>query len=259
MIKHQLKSFLNYWLYAVDHHSLHSPFLFDFYIHVILSKPDPIHFTGIEQVRQQYLQSDQTIRLLGLGSGSKHYTGDTREIRAIAKTSLTPQKYAALYLTIAQYFDSKTILELGTSLGINTAFLAQKKDAQIFTIEGEPEIAAIARSTFEQLKLMNIHLTEGDLDKTLPVLLGQQQTIDFAFLDANHQYEPTMHYFTAILKKIHTKSVIILDDIHQSEAMETAWTKIKSHELVYCSIDLYRCGIVFFDPSLNKQHVVLQY
>jgi hypothetical protein len=27
--------------------------------------------------------------------------------------------------------------------------------------------------------------------------------------------------------------------------------------LVYGSIDLYRCGILFFDPALNKQHFIL--
>ncbi len=37
-----------------------------------------------------------------------------------------------------------------------------------------------------------------------------------------------------------------------------AWKEICKHDLVYTSLDLYRCGILFFDPSLNKQHVVLQ-
>jgi hypothetical protein len=58
---------------------------------------------------------------------------------------------------------------------------------------------------------------------------------------------------------MHYKSALIIDDIHQSPEMEKAWKEIQQHALVYGSIDLYRCGIVFFDPSLNKQHVVLQF
>ena len=77
-------------------------------------------------------------------------------------------------------------------------------------------------------------------------------------MDANHRYEPTVNYFNSLLRVIHTKSIIIMDDIHYSEEMEKAWKEIKNHELVHASIDLFRCGILFFDPSLNKQHVVLQ-
>lgn len=127
MIKHQLKSYLHYWLYAVDHHSLHSPFLFDFYTSVIRPKPDRQQFADIEQIRQQYLEEVKAINLLGLGAGSKHFTENKREIKSIAKTSVSPQKYAILYWAITHYFNARTILELGTSIGINTAYIAKKR------------------------------------------------------------------------------------------------------------------------------------
>jgi hypothetical protein len=60
------------------------------------------------------------------------------------------------------------------------------------------------------------------------------------------------------VKKVHPNSIIIIDDIHYSPEMAAAWKVIKNHRLVYASADLFRCGIVFFDPSLNKQHVILQ-
>jgi hypothetical protein len=77
-------------------------------------------------------------------------------------------------------------------------------------------------------------------------------------MDANHHYEPTLKYFNWLLPVIHSMSIIIMDDIHYSAEMEKAWEEIKNHEQVHASIDLFRCGILFFDPSLNKQHVVLQ-
>ena len=79
-----------------------------------------------------------------------------------------------------------------------------------------------------------------------------------AFMDANHRYEPTIRYFELLLKKVHEKSVLIVDDIHHSCDMEKAWKEMQRHRLVYGSADLFRCGILFFDPSLNKQHVILQ-
>lgn len=259
MINHQVKSYIRYWLEAVDHHSLHSPFLFDFYTKVMLVNDDHHQFDQIEEVRQQLLKDDRSISLRGFGAGSKHFSTNTRKINAIAKTSLTPRKFSMLYWAIAHYFSAKTIVELGTSLGTNAAYLAQKNDAVITTFEGESEIANIAKSAFKTLKLTTIELIEGDINTTLPNYLNKIHDVDLAFLDANHQFSATLQYFEGIVKKIHTGSVVILDDIHQSEEMEKAWAKIKSHPLVYCSIDLFRCGIVFFDPSLNKQHVVLQF
>jgi hypothetical protein len=40
--------------------------------------------------------------------------------------------------------------------------------------------------------------------------------------------------------------------------MENAWAWVRDQERVSVTIDLYRCGIVFFTPLLDKQHVVLK-
>ncbi len=259
MTSFQIKSYLEYWLHAVDHHSLHSPFLYDFYTNVILARPEHQQFLPIERLRKEFRSNQSDVSLKGFGAGSKHFDNNHRKISSIAKTSLSSNKFSTLYWSITHYFNAINIVELGTSLGINTAYLAMKNDAQVTTFEGEPEIANLAQSGFKKLLLNNIQLIEGDITLTLPRYLENKQFIDLAFLDANHQYEPTLLYFESLVKKIVPKSVVILDDIHQSKAMENAWKAIKEHELVYGSIDLYRCGIVFFDPSLNKQHVVLQY
>jgi hypothetical protein len=47
-----------------------------------------------------------------------------------------------------------------------------------------------------------------------------------------------------------------MDDIHRSPEMEQAWKEIRTDTVVYASIDLYHCGILFFDTNLNKQHFV---
>jgi hypothetical protein len=78
-------------------------------------------------------------------------------------------------------------------------------------------------------------------------------------MDANHRYQPTLQYFERLLPKINETSIVVLDDIHYSREMEQAWQELKKHRIVYGSADLFRCGILFFDPSLNKQHVILQY
>lgn len=253
----QIKTYGNYWLDAVDEHSLHSPFLFDWYTKVIKVESEGI--VSIEKLRSSLLQTQSEITVEDLGAGSKHFTNSKRAIRDIADTSLSDLRFSLLYLRIANHINAKSIVELGTSLGINALYLAQKKDAKVFTFEGSESIAEVAQDTFAFADAKNIELIKGNIDSTLYSNLSRMPKIDLAFMDANHQYAPTIRYFDCLLDKIHHKSVVILDDIHSSPEMEKAWYELRKHELVYTSMDLYRCGILFFDPSLTKQHVVLQF
>lgn len=252
----QAKAYFNYWLDAINEHSLHSPFLFDLYTKVI--KPKPQQDSAIEKLRANLLKDKREITVEDLGAGSNHFYKNTRRISDIAATSSSTIGFSTLYARLAQYLKAKTIIELGTSFGLNTLYLAQKKDATIYTFEGSGSIAEVAESTFEFARSKNIELIKGNIDTTLPATLAHISNVDLAFLDANHQYEPTKRYFGWLLPKLHHQSLIIIDDIHGNAGMQAAWNELCKHPLVYTSLDLYRCGILFFDPSLNKQHVVLQ-
>lgn len=70
------------------------------------------------------------------------------------------------------HFQPKTILELGTSLGISTSYLASvNSESNIFTIEGSEEIAKIAKNNFKELELTNVRSISGNFDSELPLLL----------------------------------------------------------------------------------------
>lgn len=252
----QLKTYITYWLDAVNEHSLHSPFLYDLYTNVIKQTSTPN--VEIETLRAKLLKTEGTITVEDLGAQSNHFSKNTRKISSIAATSSSTARFSLLYARLTHYCHAKTIIELGTSFGLNTTYLAQKKDAKIYTFEGSASIAEVAESTFEFAHATNIELIKGNIDTTLPAALARIPKVDLAFLDANHQYEPTKRYFEQLLPKLHHQSLVIIDDIHGNVGMQSAWNELCKHPLVYTSLDLYRCGILFFDPSLNKQHVVLQ-
>lgn len=251
----QIKSFITYWLDAVDEHSLHSPFFFDFYTGVVKGRSD--NYAAIESLRSKLLNDKREVVVKDLGT--KGHLPNKRTIGSIARTSLSSPRFSSLFHRTIQKFDHKTVIELGTSLGINTLYLAKETNVRVFTFEGAPALASIASVTFDFAHAKNITLIEGNIDHTLPDYLQKHRKIDFAFIDANHAYEPTLRYFKSILTKIHDKSVIVIDDIHSSPSMEKAWTEIMQNDLVYGCVDLFRCGILFFDPSLNKQRVILQF
>lgn len=160
---------------------------------------------------------------------------------------------------LCEFLDAKNIVELGTSLGINTLYLANGKNSIVTTFEGSPAICEIASNGFQQTGTDNIRLIEGNIDTNLQAFVENSHPIDVAFIDANHRYEPTLAYFNTMLAKIHDQSCFIFDDIHWSGEMEQAWLEICSHYRVSLSIDLYQMGLIFFNPDLRKQHYTLQF
>jgi len=60
-----------------------------------------------------------------LGAGSRLGAYRSRTIGSIARTSAKPAKYGQLLFRLAQRFQPKTVFDLGTSLGLTTAYLAK--------------------------------------------------------------------------------------------------------------------------------------
>jgi predicted O-methyltransferase YrrM len=220
------------------------------------SNPSDKEFEDIEKTRTKLRETQTEIHVADLGAPSKHFKGTARTIAQVAATSLSPKEMTQFLYRAIAHLGGKNIVELGTSMGINTLYLAKNKNTFVYTFEGNQAIANIALTNFEYFEAKNITLIEGNIDETLPLFLEAPAPIDFALMDANHRYEPTIHYFHLLTKRLSPKGVIVIDDIYQSEEMGRAWGKLKNHPLVYGSIDLFRCGILFFDPALNKQHYV---
>lgn len=208
-----------------------------------------------EKLRSRLLRDKRVIREEEHGSRKSHRQ---RTVREVARRSMSSPKLSGIYCRIVNHTRAKTVLELGTSLGINTLYLAEPAGVQVTTFEGSPAIADMASLTFEFAGAKNIRLIRGSIDSTLPEHLHSVRRLDFVLVDANHRYKPTVKYFDALLPKIQQTSVVVIDDIHYSPEMKRAWDLIRNHKLVYASADLFWCGLLFFDPSLNKQHVILQ-
>lgn len=253
---HQLKAFTRHWLTSVDKHSIHSPFFFDFYNKVILDKVDPDRFNEIEKLRANLLINSSEVEVTDFGAGSKKLTGTKRKLMDIASTSLTPQKFARLYHNIINFQEAKNVVELGTSLGVTSLYLAKRESCHVTTFEGSHSLVNVALTNFEFFDTHNIELIEGDINSTLSEFVQNPAKINFVLMDAHHKYESTMHYFDLMMRRLDEKSIVVLDDIHWSEEMERAWNELRASQLVYGSIDLFRCGILFFDPDINRQHFV---
>ncbi|GAB3028518.1 class I SAM-dependent methyltransferase [Spirosoma pulveris] len=258
-----LLAYLRYLSRARDEHSLHSPFLFSLYLQVIRARTGSKElFAPIRVLRKELRKSRQLITIADLGAGSKVNASRQRTIGDIARNSQKPARFGRLLFRLIQRFEAKVVVDLGTSLGMTTACLAEATKpygGHVLTFEGCPETAAVARQNFERLAIQNVDVLVGNLDETLAPAIAALPAVDFVFFDANHRYEPTVRYFETCLANIHNDTVFVFDDIHWSEEMEQAWAFIKSHQSVSVTVDLFWVGLVFFRKEQPKQDFVLQF
>jgi predicted O-methyltransferase YrrM len=257
------KKYLNYFIKASNGrgHGVHSPFVYNFITRVLRDHTKHDFYKTIELERHQLLNDHQTINVADYGAGSRVAGGKMRVISDIARSSLKSKKYARLLSRVVSYYKPRIIVELGTSFGITTAYLAKGNSlSTVYTLEGSPAIAAIAKNNFQKLHLENIQLVEGDFENTLPGLLVQIGPPDFVFIDGNHQRDATLRYHKLFSEKIIPSSILIFDDIHWSEEMEEAWRLIKEDPAVTLTIDLFFMGLVFYTQDIKaKQHFSIRY
>jgi len=254
-----IQKYCRYYLTASNGrgHGIHSPFVFQFVTAILNDNRHFYAYEHVEHLRRQLLQDNRLLTLDDFGAGSQMMQTNQRPVSFIAATSAKPKKYSRLMFRMVNYFKPETVLELGTSLGVTTAYLAAgKADAHVITMEGAQAVAEIALENFASLGLENIQIIQGNFDNTLPLTMkALPKNIDFVFMDGNHRYEPTIRYFNTILPKLHEYSVVVVDDIHWSDEMEKAWNELKQHESVTLTIDLFFIGLIFFRKENKvKQH-----
>ncbi len=242
-------------------HGIHSPFVFDFVTNVLNDKTPYPCYKEIESLRNKLLHNDSIINVEDFGAGSATLPFKERRTKDIARSSLKNKKIAQLLFRIAKYYKAENIIELGTSLGITTSYLANaKKNVHVYTFEGAKEIAAVANQNFDSLHLKNITQIQGNFDEMLVSTLAQISSIDLAFIDGNHRKEPTLQYFDLLSEKAGSSTIFIFDDIHWSVGMEEAWRLIQESAKVTLSIDLFFIGLVFFNKDFKvKQHFSIRY
>jgi len=239
-----LQSYIKFRTRSKNRHSVHSPFVFDMCQKVLRVKKQVIDTEEIEVFRKEFLQSDEIISVEDLGAGSK---------------SISPHQCEMMSRLIA-YYKPDVILEIGTSLGISTAYMAKSNtNAIVYTMEGSENIILQASSLFKKLRINNIQPILGNFDERLPILLEDLSDINFAFIDGNHTYENTVNYFNQILTKSNNDTIIVIDDIYWSKPMTKAWKEIKDHERTRTTIDLYYFGIVLLREEMSKEHFMLKY
>jgi predicted O-methyltransferase YrrM len=206
------------------------------------------------------LSDKRIISVNDLGSGSQSLNRKSRKVSDIAKHSPVSGKYGKLLSVMAAEFGGKVIIELGTSVGISSMYMAaSNRNTTVYTIEGSHDIAEIARQNFAEADISNVKLLEGAFDDILPGLLSETGSPGLVFIDGNHRREPLLKYFNQIIKYSGSDTVMIIDDINYSAEMNEAWNELKQYSKVSVSINIFQMGILFFREGISRADYTIRY
>jgi predicted O-methyltransferase YrrM len=279
--------YLHYYFTATNGkgHGIHSPFVFDFVTRVLNDRGPYPAWATIEGIRGRLLRDHRVLRIEDMGAGSAHEdagahsAGNTaisemrdvyagvrsvgarmRKVSDIARRAAKPPKLGQLLFRIAKHYEPAMVLELGTSLGLSTAYLAMGAPAaRVISIEGSESIREVAAENLLTLGLTP-ELVQGNFDEVLEPLLSRIGPLGLAFVDGNHRYEPTLRYFHLLMAQMSAPGVLIFDDIHWSADMERAWAAIRADSRVYMTIDLFFIGLVFLRGEFKvKQDFTIRF
>lgn len=253
-------SLLRYLFQARTRYSVHSPFIYDFIEKVLIGKGETAWYQAAERTRRRMLHDHRTISFEDYGTGGLRHRQYPIRISKIARHSGRKKKEGRMLARLAAWRQPRIIIELGTSLGISTLYLAAAcPTARIVTLEGCREVLDVARNNFLQTGFAQIETLPGPFETTLPQLIAGGLQPDLVLFDGNHAYEPTLDYFRQLLSLAHSDTVFVFDDIHWSAGMEKAWHEIAAHPQVTLSVDIFSMGLVFFRSGMEKQHFVLRF
>jgi len=235
-------------------HGIHSPFAYQLCEEVFYNKNVFYDFRSLKSIRSDLLRDETELLTEDFGAGSRIFKTPSRKVKDLALKGISTTQQSELLYRLMNLLKCRNAIELGTSLGLNTLYLAKvNKDSNITTIEGSKGLYDFSWNLAKKNNVSNIRFIHGTFDEVLPKVLNEQPKIDLLYVDGNHRYDATLRYFELALKKAHNDSVFIFDDVYWSKGMTQAWEQIKKHPSVTLSIDTFYFGMIFFKKEIKEK------
>jgi predicted O-methyltransferase YrrM len=179
-----------------------------------------------------------------------------KEMRIPTAKETQHKNYGALLFRLVNFFKTCTVLQIGSTTGIMSLYLALplRNRCECYALEERAGLSKSAVDFARENHLRNLHFMEGEYKDSLLQLKEMQETFDLIFIKQAGNPVKTLEAIRSAKPFIHKKTVLIIDGIGHHKAMKILWGKVKEHPDVRLTIDLYALGMVFFDDKLPEKH-----
>ena len=251
-----LVEYINYRFKAKGRHGIHSPFVYSFLNECLSTKIDKKFKNSRKNLFKNLKNDNSIIEISDFGVGSKKL-GLSRKISKIFSTSSSKGKYGDFLYKVVNYYKPKSILELGTSLGIGTIHISYgNPESKIITVDACINTSNRAIQNFNSLEIKNITTIQSTFTDFINTI--SEEKFDLIFIDGHHDGKALLEYIQLLLPFSHNDTLFILDDIRWSKSMFEAWNEIIKNENFHLTIDLFRMGIIMMRNQQEKEHFILK-
>ena len=152
-------------------------------------------------------------------------------------------------MRLVRELEPETCIEMGVGFGMSGCYQAAALElngrGRLTCLDQEESLAEIARESFAELGLApRIDLHMGAIGQTLEPVADALAPIDYAYIDAEHTEEATVHNFEVVLPHLAPGAVVVVDDIMLEGDMQRAWARIRANDRVEFALGLRRLGVV---------------
>lgn len=246
----RILSFLQFYWSASTVNSIQAQRVKELLINILEDNRHYYAFRDIELVRKELLKNRDVIKRTDLGVGSQINSNASTTVKQITRSAASfPLKCRWLF-KISAFQRSKSVLELGTSVGLSSSYLYFSTRPELITIEGDPAIVKIAKEVHRKLNVKSVILNE-EFENGINMILEKKLTFDMIFIDGNHNGEKLLQYVDLLYPILNDNSMIIVDDLYWSTDMTQAWKTLNQQQRFVLSIDLFHIGILIKDKGIS--------
>ena len=209
-----------------------------------LSDDDRAVGARIESLRRALREKQRSyvVKLQKQGTAVREFSSEW-----LADVSSIPPDWGTCLYLLAKSARAKTILELGSCAGFSGCYLASSGCERLITVEGSPDLAAMATSHLGQITTRATVV--NDLFDDALAALPEMAPVEMLFIDGEHTNAGRHRYFGRVQPYLSRGALVMFDDLHFSEEMWRTWHELRQVRGVSWAINFGRIGGCIWDPD----------
>ena len=158
------------------------------------------------------------------------------------------QKHFRELFRVTNHYQPANCISVGSAAGACTMLLARPSVAHYAVVPTgmTPDIQTLLNDS-------RCHIV--DSTEQLPAIIDKIGEIGMLFVDAT---EDAHAFIRAALPHTNKNSIIIVDGINRSKAIQAWWQQLVGDSATVITYDMYSYGVLLFDKERIKQHYTLK-